>query len=171
MIYELEKVQLYGINWLNYSIIGLILTIILITLTVLWIYKTMFRYSELDEDFTFLICGILMLLTVFCMIVTLVNATSGNYCSNTVPLSKIDNKITVNGEKVVIEDLDDLYDYHDYTKDTGEFGHHRPNKNIRQIFKFEYDEFYESGKLLTENGGYYKLSREDARYLKEKGVR
>lgn len=170
MIYELEKVQLYGINWLNYSIIGLILTIILITLTVLWIYKTMFRYCELDEDFTFLICGILMLLTAFFMIVTLVNATSGNYRSNTVPLSKIDNKITVNGEKVVIEELDDLYDYHDYTKDTGEFGHHRPNKNIRQIFKFEYSELYESGKLIDENGNYYTLSKEDIKYLKEKGM-
>lgn len=129
----------------------------------------MFRYCELDEDFTFLICGILMLLTLFCMIVTLVNATSGNYRSNTVPLSKIDNKITVNGEKVVIEELDELYDYHDYIKDTGEFGHHRPNKNIRQIFKFEYSELYETGKLISENGNYYALSKEDVRYLKEKG--
>ena len=171
MIYELEKVQLYGISWLNYSIIGLILTILLIILTVLWIYKTMFRYSELDEDFTFLIAGVLMLSTVFCMILTLGNATSGNYRSNTVPLSKIDNKITVNGEKVVIEELDDLYDYHDYTKDTSEFGHHRPNKNIRQIFKFEYNELYESGKLIKENGNYYTLSKEDIKYLKEKGVK
>lgn len=170
MIYELEKVQLYGISWLNYSIIDLILTILLIILTVLWIYKTMFRYSELDEDFAFLIAGILMLLTLFCMIVTLVNATSGNYRSNTVPLSKIDNKITVQGEKVVIEELDELYDYHDYTKDNGEFGHHRPNKNIRQIFKFEYSELYESGKLIRENGNYYSLSKEDIKYLKEKGM-
>lgn len=169
MIYELEKVQLYGINWLNYSIIGLILIILLIILTVLWIYKTMVRHSELDEDFAFFIAGILMLLTVFCMIVTFGNVVTGNYRSNTVPLSKIDNKITVNGEKVVIEELDDLYDYHDYTKDTGEFGHHRPNKNIRQIFKFEYSELYESGKLIDENGNYYTLSKEDIKYLNGKG--
>ena len=35
MIYELEKVKLYGISWLNYSVIYLILTILLIILTVL----------------------------------------------------------------------------------------------------------------------------------------
>lgn len=169
MIYELEKVQLYGISWLNYSIISLILTILLIILTVLWIYKTMCRHSELDEDFTFLIAGVLMLLTVVCIVVTFGNTVTGNYRSHTVPLSKIDNKITVQGEKVVIEELDELYSYHDYTKDNGEFGHHRPNSNSRQIFKFEYSELYESGKLIKENGNYYTLSKEDIKYLKEKG--
>ena len=105
---------------------------------------------------------------VFCMLVTFGNAVDGNYRSHTVPLSKIDNKITVNGEKVVIEELDELYNYHDYTKDTGEFGHYRPNSNSRQIFKFEYSELYESGKLIRENGNYYTLSKEDIKYLKSK---
>lgn len=169
MIYELEKVQLYGISWLNYSIIGLILIILLITLTVLWIYKTMVRYCELDEDFTFLIAGILMLLTVVCIAITFVTATNGNYRSNTVPLSKIDSKITVQGEKVVIEELDELYNYHEYSEDSGKFGQRKASRNNRQIFKFEYDELYESGKLIQKNGGYYILSKDDINYLKEKG--
>ena len=70
--------------------------------------------------------------------------------------------------EIDVDDLDDLYNYHDYTKDTGEFGHHRPNKNIRQIFKFEYSELYESGKLIDENGNYYTLSKEDIKYLNGK---
>ena len=170
MIYELEKIQLYGISWLNYSIIGLILTILLIILTVLW-FKTVVvkASSKLDEDFGYFITLVLTALTLICAVVTFTIATSGNYRSNTVPLSTIDNKITVQGEKVVIDELDGPYGYHEYSNDNTEFGHRKPNSNSRQIFKFEYSDLYESGKLIKENGSYYNLSTEDIKYLKGKG--
>lgn len=172
MIYELEKVKLYGISWLNYSIIGLILTLLLITLTVLW-FKTVGdkSSSKLDEDFVFLIATMLMFLTVISAVITFMTATSGNYRENTVLLSTIDNKITVNGEKVVIDELDKSYDYHEYSNDDTELGQRKANRNSRQIFKFEYSELYESGKLVKENGSYYLLSKEDIKYLKEKGAK
>ena len=170
MIYEFEKVKLYGISWLNYSVIYLILTILLIILTVLW-FKTVVvkSSSKLDEDFGYLTMVILMSLTLISAVVTFTTATSGNYRSNTVPLSTIDNKITIQGEKVVIDELDEAYGYHEYSNDDSDFGQQRANRNSRQIFKFEYSNLYESGKLIKENGSYYNLSKEDIKYLKEKG--
>lgn len=168
MIYELEKVQLYGINWLNYSIIGLILTILLIMLNVLWIYKTIYKRCKLHPGFKLIVVYLLGAFSFVCMIVTFSSRATGNYQSNTVPLSKIDNKITVNGEKVVIEELDELYNYYEYSDDSGKFGQRKASGNNRQIFKFEYDELYESGKLIQKNGGYYTLSKGDITYLKGK---
>lgn len=104
-------------------------------------------------------------------VVTFMMVTSGNYRSNTVPLSKIDNKITVQGEKVVIDELDESYGYHEYSNDDTEFGKRKANRDSRQIFKFEYSDLYESGKLIKENGSYYNLSKEDIKYLKEKGAK
>lgn len=172
MIYELEKVKLYGISWLNYSVIYLSLTILLIILTVLWFMTVVDKSSsKLDEDVAFLIAAMLMFLTLISAVVTFMTATSGNYRLNTVPLSKIDNKITVQGEKVVIDELDGPYDYYEYSNNNTEFGQRKANRNSRQIFKFEYSDLYESGKLIKENGSYYLLSKEDIKYLKEKGVR
>jgi glucan phosphoethanolaminetransferase (alkaline phosphatase superfamily) len=169
MIYELEKVQLYGISWLNYSIIGLILTILLIMLFILWIYKTIYKRCKLHPGFILMVSYLLGAFTFVCIITTIIITANGNYRSNTVPLSKIDNKITVQGEKVVIEELDELYNYHEYSEDSGKFGQRKASRNNRQIFKFEYDELYESGKLIQKNGGYYILSKGDINYLKEKG--
>ena len=45
-----------------------------------------------------------------------------------------------------------------------------PKSDTEQIFKFEYNELYESGKLITEKGSYYKLSKEDVKFLKERGA-
>lgn len=155
---------------MNYSIIGLILTILLIILTVLW-FKTVVvkSSSKLDEDCGCFITVILMVLTLISAVVTFMMATSGNYRSNTVPLLSIDNKITVNGEKVVIDELDGPYGYHEYSNNDSDFGQRKANRNSRQIFKFEYSDLYESGKLIKENGSYYNLSKDDIKYLKEKG--
>lgn len=43
------------------------------------------------------------------------------------------------------------------------------NRDEVQIFKFDYDEFYQIGKLTSNTGGTFELSRTDAVYLKEKG--
>lgn len=172
MIYELEKVKLYGISWLNYSVIYLMLTILLIVLTVLWWKEITAKTCTLDEDFAALVAFMLMFLTMISIVVTMITATSDDYRyrSQTVPLSTIDNKITVQGEKVVIDELDKSYDYYEYSNDNSEFGKRKANRSNRQIFKFEYSDLYESGKLIKENGSYYNLSKEDIKYLKENGA-
>ena len=70
-------------------------------------------------------------------------------------------------KKVVIDKFDEPYGYESFSEDKGES---TPKRNAEQIFKFEYNELYESGKLITEKGSYYELSKEDAKFLKERGV-
>lgn len=166
MIYELTKVELYGISWLNYFTLGLILTII--SLIVVFVFAYFDVKKNGDEDSVLSYCvSIFVLVTLLCGIFTLFNVgDNGKYSTKTIALSTLDNKITVNGDKVTINKFDKPYGYDDLTHSEHEY---TPKRDSDQIFKFEYDEFYESGKLLTENGGYYKLSREDARYLKGKG--
>ena len=89
----------------------------------------------------------------------------GKYRSNTVSLSTVGDKITVHGDKVKIEKFDKQYGYEYSTFKESEY---TPSRDTDQIFKFEYNEFYETGKLITEKGGYYELSKEDTKFLKEK---
>lgn len=169
MIYEITKVELYGISWLNYFTLGLILTISSLIAVFIFGYFDMKKYRIDGDEYSVLsyCVSIFVLITLVCGIFTLVNCgENGKYSTKTIALSTLDDKITVNGDKVTINKFDKPYDYDDLTHRENEY---TPKRDSDQIFKFEYDEFYESGKLLTENGGYYKLSREDARYLKGKG--
>ena len=166
MIYEITKVELYGISWLNYLTLGLILTILSLIAVFVFAYFDVKKNGDEDSVLSYCV-SIFVLITLVCGIFTLLNCgEKGKYSTKTIPLSTLDDKITVNGDKVTINKFDKPYGYDDLTHRENEY---TPKRNSDQIFKFEYDEFYESGKLLTENGGYYKLSREDARYLKGKG--
>lgn len=40
----------------------------------------------------------------------------------------------------------------------------------KNIFKFETDDYYEVSYLVAEDGGKIKLSEEDVKFLKERGV-
>lgn len=166
MIYEITKVELYGISWLNYFTLGLILTIFSLIAVFVFAYFDVKKNGDEDSVLSYCV-SIFVLITLACGIFTLFNCgENGKYSTKTIALSTLDDKITVNGDKVTINKFDKLYNYEDLTHRENEY---TPKRDSDQIFKFEYDEFYESGKLLTENGGYYKLSREDARYLKGKG--
>ena len=166
MIYEITKVELYGISWLNYFTLGLILTILSLIAVFVFAYFDVKKNGAEDSVLSYCV-SIFVLITLVCGIFTLLNCgENGKYSTKTIPLSTLDDKITVNGDKVTINKFDKPYGYDDLTHSEHEY---TPKRDSDQIFKFEYDEFYESGKLLTENGGYYKLSREDARYLNGKG--
>lgn len=65
-----------------------------------------------------------------------------------VPLSEIDNKISVKGQRVDIDKLDEKYGYENFKQG---------NESVEMssdshTFKFEYDEVFESGKLSDEYG-------------------
>lgn len=81
-----------------------------------------------------------------------------------IPLSEIDNKITVEGEKVVIDKLDKNYNYNLFLQDDKA----ETMSSDRHIFKFEYDELYETGKLTDQYGRYRMLDKEDIEYLRSK---
>ena len=87
-----------------------------------------------------------------------------------IPLSKVEDKIKVDGDKVIIEALDsdkknNKYYYSRLT--TGKY----PQSNEKNIFKFETDKYYEASYLVAEDGGKIKLSEDDIKFLKEKGVK
>lgn len=81
-----------------------------------------------------------------------------------IPLSEIDNKITIEGEKVVIDKLDKDYNYNLFLQDDKA----ETMSSNRHIFKFEYDALYETGKLTDQYGRYRMLDKEDIDYLRSK---
>ena len=81
--------------------------------------------------------------------------------AQSVPLSVIDNKVRVEGDKVIIDPLDEKYSYNTLrTLDNKRFA--------PQTFRFKYDEFYKQGWLVDAGGHEIKLSNEDTDYLKGK---
>lgn len=79
--------------------------------------------------------------------------------AQSVPLSVIDNKIHVDGNKVTIEPLDGKY------STTQKFD---GKQTEQKIYEFKYDEFYKQGWLIDSGGREIKLSNEDTEYLKNK---
>lgn len=75
-----------------------------------------------------------------------------------VPLSTVDNKIHVDGNKVTIDPLDGKYS----TTRTFDGERHE------QIYEFKYDEFYNQGWLIDASGHEIKLEKEDTEYLRSK---
>lgn len=166
MIYELEKIELFGISWLNYFTLGLILTIISLIAVFVFVHFDMKINREENGILSYCVV-ISFILTILLAIFTVVSfGDTGKYSANTIALSTLNDKITVNGDKVTINKFDKPYGYEHLTHREDEY---TPKSDTDQIFKFEYNEFYETGKLITEKGGYYELSKEDARYLKGKG--
>lgn len=76
-----------------------------------------------------------------------------------VPLSTVDNKIHVDGNKVTIEPLDGKY------STTRTFDGQRTEQ---KIYEFKYDEFYKQGWLIDSGGREIKLDKDDTEYLKNK---
>lgn len=77
-------------------------------------------------------------------------------------LSSVQADIQVEGDKVVIDKLPDKYYYQD-NKDSGKY------HLSRRVFKF--NGFYDTKKLIDENGVELKLNEDDVKFLKERGAR
>lgn len=85
------------------------------------------------------------------MMAVVIDLTKEHHAS--VPLSEIDNKISVKGQRVDIGNLDEKYGYENFKSG---------NESVEMssdshTFKFEYDEVFESGKLSDEYGRYRML--------------
>ena len=76
-----------------------------------------------------------------------------------VPLSTVDSKIHVDGNKVTIEPLDGKY------STTQKFD---GKQTEQKIYDFKYDEFYKQGWLIDSGGREIKLDNDDSEYLKSK---
>lgn len=77
-------------------------------------------------------------------------------------ISSVQADIQVEGDKVVIDKLPDKYYYQD-NEDSGKY------HLSRRVFKF--NSFYDTKKLIDENGVELKLNEDDVKFLKERGVK
>lgn len=96
------------------------------------------------------------------MMAVVIDLTKEKHSS--VPLSEIDNKISVKGQRVDISELDKKYGYENFK--LGD--QYVKMSSDSHTFKFEYDEVFESGKLSDEYGRYRMLDKEDIDYLRSK---
>ena len=81
----------------------------------------------------------------------------------TVHFSDVPIEIKVQGQKVVIPNLPN-----DYRYDTDTVSSLAKPDNGEHIFKFEYDDIFETGTLTDHEGRQYKLDKDDSKYLKER---
>lgn len=84
-------------------------------------------------------------------------------------LSAVEKNIQVDGNKVIIDNLEDKY----YYKDKLLYAKENENIEVEHITRrvFKYDDFYDTKKLIDEDGNEFKLSEEDTKFLKERGVK
>ena len=94
--------------------------------------------------------------------------TSGIIEYKEVNLSSVHADIIVDGDKVTIDNLPDKYYYQDKVNEMHETGT-KPTHISRRVFK--YDGFYDTKKLIDENGVEFKLNDADKQFLKERGVK
>lgn len=99
-----------------------------------------------------------------CLLVSAVMIDLTKEHHTSVPLSEIDNEISVKGQRVDIGELDKKYGYENFKKDNESVT--MPSNS--HTFKFEYDEVFETGKLSDEYGRYRMLDKEDIDYLRAK---
>lgn len=102
--------------------------------------------------------------TITCLLAAAVMLDLTKERHSSVPLSEIDNKISVKGQRVDISELDEKYRYENF-KQGDESVKMSPDSHT---FKFEYDEVFESRKISDEYGRYRMLDKEDIDYLRSK---
>lgn len=81
------------------------------------------------------------------------------------PLSEISNIITVQNNKVTIDKLPENYRFKKLDEINVTL-----NSNEQHIFEFSHSDFYNEDRLIDRNGHLIKLSEEDVKFLKERGV-
>ena len=86
-----------------------------------------------------------------------------------VSLTKVQDKIHVTGDKVVIDKLDNSYCYGYGNARLKFFGLFDTScGNDEQRFKLEYNDIYEEGRLISKDNDVYTLSKDEYTMLKEK---
>lgn len=149
-------------NWWKLAIIAIVLKIVS-GLMYAWFddtYSIAYGITTIVGYVMYLAMGLLAVIMFAIMVV-------GNH-----PDGKLKNMtdipnlaITVENNIVTIEPLPDRFQY------TKLDDSHRLKADVKQKFKYEVNQDFGTGYLISEDGGKFKLSDEDREYLKERGVR
>lgn len=162
MIEYTEQIYYLGLPWLTREVIGfaILITIALFAFIILFNWRNIV-YSK----FVNLILGLLVIM--LCVLVAL-QFWVGSWTDNTKvkPLSELSNVITVQGNKVTIDKLPEHYRFKKLDEINVTL-----NAKEQHIFEFSHSDFYNEDRLIDRNGHLIKLSDEDVKFLKERGVR
>ena len=118
----------------------------------------------------FIIFCIAVLLRIICSLVTIAAIIfalfGGNFAIDNVNMKDIKGlNIQVDSNKVVIDKLPNRYSYEKL--DDGK----QLKSNTKQLFKYEENKDFETAYLVSDDGGKIKLSEDDIKFLKERGVK
>ena len=161
MIEYTEQIYYLGIPWLTREVIAFA---ILISIA-LFIFIILINWRNIIySKFVNLVLGFLMIM--LCVLVGLWFWV-GTWTDNTKvkPLSELSNVITVQGNKVTIDKLPEHYRFKKLDEINVTL-----NANEQHIFEFSHSDFYNEDRLIDRNGHLIKLSDEDTKFLKERGV-
>ena len=124
-----------------------------------------------DSSLKYFVCFcIAVILRGICSFVTITAIIfvlfGGNFAIDDVNMKDIKGlNIQVESNKVVIDKLPDRYKYEKLDNDK------ELKSNMKQQFKYEVNEEFNTSYLVSEDGGKIKLNEEDTKFLKECGVR
>lgn len=162
MIEYTERIYYLGLPWLTREVIAfaILITIALFIIIILFNWRNII-YSK----FVNLVLGLLVIM--LCALVGLWFWV-GSWTDNTKvkPLSELSNVITVQDNKVTIDKLPENYRFKKLDEINVTL-----NANEQHIFEFSHSDFYNEDRLIDRNGHLIKLSDEDTKFLKERGVR
>lgn len=161
MIEYTEKIYYLGIPWLTRDV----LACLVIVFTVLIIFVVLFNTRNIIySKYANLVMG-LMIIMLIGLVVLPFWVSSWKDNTKVKPLSEISNIITVQNNKVTIDKLPENYRFKKLDEINVTL-----NSNEQHIFEFSHSDFYIEDRLIDRNGHLIKLSEEDVKFLKERGV-
>lgn len=161
MIEYTEPIYYLGIPWLTREVVAFsILILVILTIFVVLFNTRNIIYSKYAN----LVMG-LMIIMLIGLVALQFWVSSWKDNTKVKPLSELSNVITVQDNKVTIDKLPENYRFKKLDEINVTL-----NSNEQHIFEFSHSDFYKEDRLIDRNGHLIKLSEEDTKYLKERGV-
>lgn len=162
MIEYTESIYYLGIPWLTREVVAFsILILVILTIFVVLFNTRNIIYSKYAN----LVMGLMIIMLIgFVALQFWVSSWKDN--TKVKPLSEISNIITVQNNKVMIDKLPENYRFKKLDEINVTL-----NSNEQHIFEFSHSDFYNEDRLIDRNGHLIKLSEEDVKFLKERGVK
>ena len=161
MLEYTEKIYYLGIPWLTREVLAFTI-IILVILTIFLVLFNM--VNIIYSKYANLIMWLMIIISIGCVVLQFwVSSWTDN--TKVKPLSDLSNVITVQDNKVTIDKLPENYRFKKLDEINVTL-----NANEQHIFEFSHSDFYNEDRLIDRNGHLIKLSDEDTKFLKERGV-
>jgi hypothetical protein len=162
MIEYTESIYYLGIPWLTREVVAFSILILVILLIFVVLFNTR---NIIYSKYANLVMG-LMIIMLIGLVALQFWVTSWKDNTKVKPLLEISNVITVQNNKITIDKLPENYKFKKLDEINVTL-----NANEQHIFEFSHSDFYNEDRLIDRNGHLIKLSDEDTKFLKERGVK